>query len=616
MNLSSFFSSKNIKIGILLFLVAVAFIRHKPTIISWDVLAHYLYLPTTFIYDDPGIQKHDELFAKIEQYGLSSTFYQVIKHETGNHIIKTTCGLSILHSPFFLGAHVVALLGSAPADGFSAPYQFAMMLSSLFFIFIGLIYLRKTIRYLFDDKTALYTLILLVFGTNLFSIYIFLTSIHLYLFGLYAFLIWKTIRWHEDPNRMNAFLIGITTGFITLLRPTDAISNLIPLLWGVFDLSSFRKKVLLLLTHWNHVLMLLLGGVITIIPQLIYWKMFTGHFLFYSYATPGEGLDFLTPYISQVLFSFRKGWFVYTPLMLFAIAGFITLYRQHKHIFYPVLVYTIINVYLISCWTCWWYAGSFGHRAFVHSYALLAIPLASLVYDLINRKRLLTYLLFFVMFMFLFLNLFQTWQYNRRIIDASRMTKEYYLAVFGKMKAVDDKTSDLLLLERSIIAEDFAFDKSNYFIRKSITVDFSKIPDIPSERIIVDSAGSSYLVLDSNYIFTPAFQIPYHHLSEAEHLYFVIRSQVYYLTDPIANPVSLVVHFAHKGGAYKYRAVDSHKGQSELLLNNWYNLEYTYLSPDIRNSADEFTTYFWHRGKQPVYVRNIEIEVWEPTRGW
>jgi len=491
-----------------------------------------------------------------------------------------------------------------------------MMLSSVFFICIGMIYLRKIIRYLFDDKTALITMIALVSGTNLFQVYYSITSVHLVLFGLYTFFLWQTIRWHEDPSFKKAFLIGISAAFIAMLRPVDIICIMIPLLWGVYDLPTLKKKWILLTTHRTHILFVLAGGLLIGIPQLIYWKIFTGSFIFYSYATPGEGMDFFTPYIREVLFSYRKGWFVYTPLMLIAIGGFITLYKHYKNAFYPVLIFTILNIYLVSCWTCWWYAGSFGHRAFIHSYAVMAIPLGSFLFDILKRKRLFTYLSLATIAFFIMLNLFQTYQYKKRIIDASRMTKDYYWAVFGKLSEPEDKTKELLMLGRSIVSEDYMFDKQKYKLIQTINIDYSQMPDIPGERKGVDSTGKTYVVLDSSYMFTPAFGKSYHYFTKAEHLYFIIRTEINSDYDLKEHPVSLVVHFNHKGGAYKYRAVDSEKIQPAPQIGQWTYIEYLYLSPEIRHSADEFIVYFWHRGKQQVKVGNIEVEVWEPVRGW
>jgi len=616
MKILKIFSSRNVKIALIAFFTLTIFSRFTPTIISWDVLAHYLYLPATFIYDDPGIKDHDGMFARIEQYGLSTTFYQVVKHENGNHIIKTTSGLSVILSPFFFAAHAAAHLGAGPADGFSRPYQFAVMLSSVLFIILGLVYVRKILKKLFDDKTALTVLLILSFGTNLYITFTTITSVHLYMFGLYAFFIWQVIRWHEDPDRRKAFVIGVTAGFITLLRPTDAICMLIPLLWGIYDLASFRKKIILFATHFTHVLLLIAGGIITLLPQIIYWKATTGSFIYYSYATPGEGLDFFNPYIYEVLFSFRKGWLIYTPIMLFALGGFISLFKHMKTAFYPILIFTLLNIFLISSWSCWWYADSFGHRAFIHTYPLMAIPLGAFVFDILKRVRLFTFLSFFVMVLFVFLNLFQTKQFSKGIIHPSRMTAEYYWAVFGKRSMPEQETQKLMLIERSFAAEEQIADPDRYFVKHQFTVDFSQMPEVPTEQLYADSSGMKGVVLNQDYIYTPAWQRAYFDMTNAEHLYFKIKTKVFLYHDPIENPFSLVVHFTHKGGPYKYRTLDSENPALNLKVNEWNDMELLYLSPEIRTPHDKFSVYFWLRGNHAVVGSTIEIQVLEPQRGW
>mgnify|MGYP003593392854 CR=1 FL=1 len=47
--------------------------------------------------------------------------------------------------------------------------------------------------------------------------------------------------------------------------------------------------------------------------------------------------------------------------------------------FWPVFVFLLANVYVVSSWWCWWYGGSYGQRAFIESYAVLALPLAALI---------------------------------------------------------------------------------------------------------------------------------------------------------------------------------------------------------------------------------------------
>ena len=53
------------------------------------------------------------------------------------------------------------------------------------------------------------------------------------------------------------------------------------------------------------------------VPQMIYWNEMTGHWLYFSYGSD-ERFFFGDPAIIKGLFSYRKGLFIYTPLLLFA----------------------------------------------------------------------------------------------------------------------------------------------------------------------------------------------------------------------------------------------------------------------------------------------------------
>ena len=69
------------------------------SILSWDAMGYYLYLPSLFIYKDlfhlhfiPGILQH---------YQPSSYFYQSHQLSKGNWVMSYTMGISILQLPFF-----------------------------------------------------------------------------------------------------------------------------------------------------------------------------------------------------------------------------------------------------------------------------------------------------------------------------------------------------------------------------------------------------------------------------------------------------------------------------------------------------------------------------------
>ena len=162
--------------------------------------------------------------------------------------------------------------------------------------------------------------------------------------------------------------------------------------------------------------------------QLSYWKFSTGNWLHYSYGE--ERFYFLKPHIIEGLFSYRKGWLLYTPLMALAIAGFAFLKNKVPELFYPILLFTVLNIYIVFSWWCWWYGGSFSARALVESYALLSVPLAATVERLWNSGRISRIVSGVVIVFFIYLNLFQSRQYRISLLHYESTSKELYWAAF------------------------------------------------------------------------------------------------------------------------------------------------------------------------------------------
>lgn len=150
-------------------------------------------------------------------------------------------------------------------------------------------------------------------------------------------------------------------------------------------------------------------------PQLIYWKVATGHFFTNSYANHGEGLDFLTPHTWSFLFSFRKGWFVYTPIMLLAVVGLIRAYRTKRDFAWAAIIFFVINIYIASSWTTWWYAGSFSQRTMVQTYPLMMV-LIGITIQWLSALRFYKWVCWSLVSLFAFHNVFQSWQYEKNKI--------------------------------------------------------------------------------------------------------------------------------------------------------------------------------------------------------
>ncbi len=349
--------------------------------LSWDVFGYYLYLPAGIIYEDlASLSFIDEIFPK---YIPAGDFHHAVDADSGNKVMKYPIGMALLYLPFFLMAHLFASLSSFPADGFSLPYQLAISWGSLVYAFLGLMLLRKVLLKYFSDLSTALTLGVLVLATNYLNYVSFDGAMpHNYLFTLYTCILWLTIRWHEDQKLGTAFLLGLCIGLATIIRPIELMTILIPLLWGIKGRKSLGKKWQLILQNWQQVLALAFGMFLMGMVQMSYWKLYSGHWFFYSY---GEfGFDWLSPHILDGLFSARKGWLVYTPVMIFALLGFRPLYIKYRGIFWSLLTFLLLTVYVVYSWEVWWYGGSFGSRAMIQSYALLSIPLALMIQELMG----------------------------------------------------------------------------------------------------------------------------------------------------------------------------------------------------------------------------------------
>jgi phosphatidylserine synthase len=140
-----------------------------------------------------------------------------------------------------------------------------------------------------------------------------------------------------------------------------------------------------------------------------------------------------------MLFSYKKGLFLYTPLFLVSLSGFIWLFRKKHFEAWSLLGFFALLVYVFSSWWNWWYGGSFSSRVFVEYLPFFAILLGySLNLFITKNIRVL-----FISFIFLLILLcqVQTLQYRYLHIHWEEMTKEKYWDSFLRI--------DRILMEKS-----------------------------------------------------------------------------------------------------------------------------------------------------------------------
>jgi len=575
-------------------LFALRWVQPPTQTLTWDVFGYYLYLPAIVIHDDPALKNHAWLDEVMASYDPSTTLYQLVDGPDGARVIKYSSGMALACTPWFLIAHALAEPMGFPADGFSPPYSIAATLGVLAWVMLGLFLLRRVLLNFFSDGWTAVLLVLVVLGTN----FLHLAAVdgtlltHPFLFTLYAGLLLATIRWHQQPSWQAAIAIGATAGWITLVRPNEGVCVLLPILWAGSE--GLAAKWRLIRREWRHLLLAAFAFMVMASPQLLYWKSVTDQWLFYSYVNPGEGFDFATPYTWDYLFSFRKGWFVYTPLAVLMVCGLLVLWHRARHMFWPLAAFLTIDIYITSSWTCWWYAGgSFSARSMMPVYALLALPMGYLLQALSTarfRKPVLVLLALLVA-----LNLFQTWQWSAKIIERDRMTGAYYAAIFGRTSRPAN-ADELLLVQRFITNVERLEDESAY--RRNLIY-----------RNTFDDQPDSVFTLTTEQPFSSGPDVRYRELTGKDHAWLRISARLW-VTDSATTAPLIVCAFHHEGPSYKYitRSWDLYSAQR----NAWSTLSFDYLTPEVRSVDDNLKVYFWNQAGGTHRVDEFQVEAFEP----
>ena len=400
-------------------------------VIKRDVISYYAYLPATFIYGDVTLKFLDH--PPRDFVNDNKFWYDTM--DDGSRVIRTSMGLSILYSPFFFIAHGLAPYFNQLPEGFSSIYQLFLAFSSLFYVLMGLMILKRILRRFYSERASTITLLLVALGTNLFFYTVHEGPMsHSYNFALLTLFLYLVIKWYEEPSFKRSVLLGFVYGLIVLVSPSNVLVGILFLGWGVVGKGAIRERLFLLLKQYKMLLAMVLFFILPWVPQMIYWKTVTGSVFYYSYVSSGTSFYLNAPHIIDLLFSFRSGWYLYTPVMLAATLGLFFLKRKCRAGLWPISILLLLQIYLLSCWWSLRNGDSFGLRSFVDIYGLMALPLAALVETSLRSKRIVTISTAAVLGFFLYMNQFQTVQYTKGIIHHTEMTGEAYKLNFLKFK--------------------------------------------------------------------------------------------------------------------------------------------------------------------------------------
>jgi hypothetical protein len=543
-------------------------------IIISDGKGYYAYLPKLFIENNLKFTEHDHLFTIPTEKGFINRYY---------------CGTAILETPFFLMGHLSAKAFNYEADGYSKPYALFIGLSAIFYFLAGLYFLYKLIKQKLKlpDKYLVWVLLLVALGTNLLYYTVIKGSFsHVYSFFLITTFFYAIHKLSLGISFKWLVSASLLLGLIVVTRPVNAI--VILLIPAFFENLNALFRFIKSLFKAKYLLTTLLLSAAPIFIQFLVWFLQTGEWLEWSYKQ--EGFYFTNPQITEVLFGFRRGLFVYTPLLFLCVLGayFIIKHSNYKA-FWGILFFSTFT-YITASWWNWTYGDSYSMRPFVDITVFFAILLSVLISNsgVIMRKLLLSLAVVFSL-----LQMVYAYQYNAGIIDITNMTKNKFFHLFLK-------TSDKYVNYYGGIDDIPPFAPNGF---DTLVVFESTYDDLPQKHL--DATNEEWLG-GTNLIYPPEKNLIRHLWIEVTYDYKIAHPEdmmgllfVFHSFHP--NTDSAKAYFTFRAKEYP-----------KVEPNKWHTARHNIWFPNSVDGNDLIKLYFWNRKKESFLIDNYRITMMVP----
>ncbi|MDF1672592.1 MAG: hypothetical protein P1U41_03755 [Vicingaceae bacterium] len=539
--------------------------------INSDGLGYYMYLPNIFLSNTISNQEPD------------GRYIFKVENKTAN---KYFVGPAIAMAPFFAIGCISAKLTNQKIDGYSEPFQKAISIAAIIYLLLSLLLLKKLLElYYIKEYIISISLLLIVFATNLLVYVVDSPSMsHIYSFFFITSFLYFSKKLFLTQQTKFFYLMSFVLGMVALIRPIDGLiilclpflaGNYITLKTTILNLLKFKTVSISLITFFSILSLHLIASYIQ-----------TGSFLIWSY--PDAGFNFLNPELFEVLFGFRKGLFIYTPIIFITFIGLLYLFTRNKFAYGWLLIFFIVLTYFISSWWMWYYGPSFSQRPFVEFYGLICIVLAILLNTISNKM--VKSILIISLSLFTILNLVQSYQFQKSIISSWNMNYEKYKYTF--LKTGDEyikclggnndiwpyKSNPELIFNKTL---DFNHNKTDTFCDYS-NQEFKATISIPASDNLMTTRG----------------------------LFAKISLDRYELEYNSCKNALVIIQFSdsekNKYHYYKIRINEV----PDSATKSWENYTYNVELPKIQNLSDEIKIYIWNKEKKPFYIDNFSIKLY------
>ncbi len=295
---------------------------------------------------------------------------RTIVTSTGYALELHNIGTALAFLPFYALGTLTCRLGSAVCEIASQPIGAWLSLGNWMYGLLALAVLFRLAERYAPRRWAAVAVAGVALGSPLLYYWTRFFNPHMPSLLLVALMVLIWERTQDARSWHHWMLMGALGG----LAATVASYNGILLLLPAADLvQSIRRRRLAVVGDG---LVLAVGALAGLAPQLITWKLMFGSFL----GTPyNQQLMWLEPGLPDILLSSYHGLYFYAPALAIATVGLVPLYQRDRALALKALLAFGAYVYVSSCNIAWWGGASFGARYLLAGLPLLVIPLASLL---------------------------------------------------------------------------------------------------------------------------------------------------------------------------------------------------------------------------------------------
>jgi hypothetical protein len=332
--------------------------------------------------------------ARLDENGNPKPIFRTATNHLENHF---TVGPAILWAPFLIVAHAGVLVfralgSSVAADGFSAPYRFAMALGTAVYGFLGLLLAMRLASKYVGERWAFLATVAIWWASSL-PVYMYFNPSwsHAHSAFVAALFLWYWHETRESRSTTQWIVLAAIAGLMLNVYYPNAmllavlVVEALPQYFGVLRSKQspereVRPSVLQLVT--NHVLFAVVM-IACLLPTfvsryIIYGNPFeSGYFSLKDWA-------WRSPYFLAVLFSSDHGLLVWTPIIALACIGVLLFALREPRVGGALLVAMLAFYFFIACYPDWAGISSYGNRFFVSLTPIFVIGL-SVFFDRISR---------------------------------------------------------------------------------------------------------------------------------------------------------------------------------------------------------------------------------------